>query len=46
LSIKTVETYRARLKRKLGIKNRTHLIAFAISRNIERGGTLSARSPQ
>ncbi len=30
VSVKTVETYRARIKQKLGIKNRMELIRFAV----------------
>jgi DNA-binding CsgD family transcriptional regulator len=46
LSVKTIETYRARLKRKLGIQNRSRLLALAVELRVQRPASLDGSPGQ
>ena len=46
VSVKTVETYRARLSQKLGLRTRAELVRYAMSRGILRGDDDLAPAPR
>ena len=46
VSVKTVETYRARLSEKLGITSRAELVAYAISSGVLKTGRGTNRPPE